>query len=77
MAGAKLVVADAGPIILLAVVNQLGVLTRLFSEIFIPPAVWDELNQYNALLDQVDYQSFYNDRIRSPQNANLLSTFVD
>ncbi len=37
------VVADAGPLIHLSWVNQLGVLGRLFEEVLVPPAVRDEV----------------------------------
>lgn len=38
-----LVVADSGPLIALARINQLKVLPKLFTEILVPPAVWEEV----------------------------------
>ena len=36
-------VADSGPLICLARINQLELLTSLFSKIFVPPMVWNEV----------------------------------
>lgn len=36
-------VADSGPLICLARINQLELLPRLFSKIFVPPEVWNEI----------------------------------
>ena len=41
MAG-ELVVADAGPLIGLAVVDQLSLLNKMFSRVVVPPLVWLE-----------------------------------
>ena len=36
------VVCDASPLIILARVDQLSLLSRLFRDVFVPPAVWSE-----------------------------------
>jgi uncharacterized protein len=36
-------VADSGPLICLARINQLELLPRLFAKILVPPEVWDEV----------------------------------
>lgn len=38
-----LVIADAGPIFSLAIIDKLELLNQLFDEIKIPKAVWDEI----------------------------------
>lgn len=38
-----LVIADAGPIFSLAIINKLNLLTQIFDEIKIPQAVWEEI----------------------------------
>lgn len=37
------IVADSSPLIALAVIDQLELLSRLYAEVLIPPAVWDEV----------------------------------
>ncbi len=46
----KILIADTSPIISLLLIQQLDLLEKLFEEIFIPSAVWDELNQHGPLL---------------------------
>jgi len=36
-------IADSGPLICLACINQLELLPRLFTKIFVPPEVWNEV----------------------------------
>lgn len=36
-------IADSGPLICLTKINQLELLPRLFSKIFVPPEVWNEV----------------------------------
>jgi predicted nucleic acid-binding protein len=38
-----IIVADTGPLISLAVINQLDLLEKLFGKVVIPQTVWDEL----------------------------------
>jgi hypothetical protein len=37
------IVADSSPLIALAVIDQLELLSRLYAKVLIPPAVWDEV----------------------------------
>lgn len=37
------IIADSGPLISLAIINQLDLLKQLFKRVIIPPAVWDEV----------------------------------
>ncbi len=39
----KVAIADSGPLICLARINQLDLLRRLFSKILVPPEVWHEV----------------------------------
>lgn len=45
----KILVADTSPLISLIVIDKLPVLTALYSEIFIPNEVWNELNTHLEL----------------------------
>lgn len=38
----EIVIADAGPLIGLAVIGQLGLLSAMFGKVLVPPAVWAE-----------------------------------
>jgi predicted nucleic acid-binding protein len=38
----EVVVCDAGPLIVLARVDELGLRRKLFEDVFVPPAVWTE-----------------------------------
>ena len=64
-----LVIADAGPIFSLAIINQLELLNHIFNEVSIPRAVWEEITLikrttfYNLIKDYfepkvVDIKSF-------------------
>jgi predicted nucleic acid-binding protein len=39
-----IVIADTGPLNYLVLLQQAALLLRLFGQVFIPPAVWEELN---------------------------------
>jgi predicted nucleic acid-binding protein len=39
-----IVIADTGPLNYLVLLQQAALLPRLFGQVFIPPAVWEELN---------------------------------
>jgi predicted nucleic acid-binding protein len=39
-----IVIADTSPVNYLVLIQQADLLPRLFGQVFIPPAVWDELN---------------------------------
>jgi len=72
-----IVIADTGPIISLAVLNKLHLLTDIFDNVFIPKAVWNELTDdiqrtdYNKLVD------FFSDKIKAISNINNLVFAMD
>jgi len=46
-----LLIADTGAIISLILIKQLNIIEKLFTEYFIPEAVWYELKQHNSILN--------------------------
>jgi len=39
-----IVIADTGPVNYLVLIQEVDLLPRLFGQVFVPPAVWEELN---------------------------------
>jgi predicted nucleic acid-binding protein len=72
-----LVIADAGPIFSLAVVNELKLLDNLFENVKIPKAVWDEitLDENNLIHDKI--VAFFSNRVQKIQGFNELTFIMD
>jgi len=72
-----LVISDSGPIFSLAIIDKLEILDRLFDEIYIPKAVWEELTRdkttdhFNKIVD------FFQNRIREISQFNELTLIMD
>lgn len=66
------IIADSSPLIALAIIEQLELLPRLYRQVFVPPAVWDEVTVKGAGLpgaravSQVSWLT-----IQSPESAIL------
>ncbi|HOO85421.1 MAG TPA: DUF3368 domain-containing protein [Prolixibacteraceae bacterium] len=72
-----IIIADAGPIISLALVNKLDILELLFDEIKIPNAVWEEITINN---DKPFYQTifkFFKKKTQKIKQYNNLSFLMD
>ena len=52
-----IVIADTGPIISLAVIDKLYLLTEIFKNVFIPRAVWNELTNDNSWIENSRFYS--------------------
>lgn len=61
----ELIIADSGAIFSLALLNQLDLLTKLFEDIKIPVAVWEEITLKK---NTPYYQKIY--RISTPNQTN-------
>jgi len=72
-----IVVADSSPIISLAIIEQLDVLTALFDEVYIPRAVWEELIEVKTTETTPKIQAFFSKRVKTLHSANTLFPFVD
>ena len=60
---AKVIVADAGPLIALAKLQKLGLLSDLFSEVFVPETVCAEVTVNPIHSEQAQLNAFLSDSI--------------
>jgi uncharacterized protein len=72
-----LVIADAGPIFSLAIVNKLDLLNDLFDEVLIPFAVWEELTADKSNWFYPIVSDFFQNKIRKIQGINHLTFIMD
>jgi predicted nucleic acid-binding protein len=73
-------IADSGPLICLARINQLELLPRLFSRILVPPEVWNEVTvrgQGHPGAYEVSQITWLTIQVPDPQLVKLLSILVD
>ena len=71
------VIADTGPIISLAVIDKLYLLTEIFENVFIPQAVWDELTSDNSRNDYKQIVDFFSEKVKSINGINNLVFTMD
>ena len=73
-------IADSGPLICLARINQLELSSRLFSKILVPPEVWNEVTvrgkDYPGA-QQVSQATWLTLQAPDPQLVKPLSILVD
>lgn len=72
-----LVIADAGPIFSLAVVDKLGLLNELFDEVMIPRAVWEEITLLNNTSFHTDIVKFFINKVVDIKGFNELTFIMD
>lgn len=72
-----LIVADAGPIISLAIADALGLLHELFAEYCIPQAVWEEVTRDQDVSFYNDLQFVFEGHVRAISGKNYLSSVLD
>ena len=72
-----LLIADTSPLISLLVIDQLNLLDQLFSEYYLPKAVWDELNAHNELLDYSDQLSLLSLRVKEIHSVYVPMPGID
>lgn len=59
----KSAVLNCGPVISLAVIGKLDLLTDLFDKTFIPKAVWEELNNSEFVKDYPGIKPFFKKKV--------------
>ena len=72
-----LVIADAGPIFSLAIINKLEILNGLFTNIKIPHAVWEEITLYKSTEQYKNIHNFFKDKVMHISGFNELSFLMD
>jgi len=76
----RAIIADSGPLISLAIIDQLELLQQLYQEVLVPPAVWDEVTVKGRGMpgaDAVARLSWLEIRQPEPQVLQPLSILVD
>lgn len=61
------IIADSSPLIAFAILNQLDLLPKIFSEILVPQGVYDEISAWSKPYSQ-KLQKFSKDRVKTVQN---------
>ncbi|MCP5054601.1 MAG: DUF3368 domain-containing protein [bacterium] len=77
MGNSTTVIFDTGPIISLSVIHQLELLTHLFKEVYIPHAVWEELNKSEFFNDYPAIGTFFKNRVKHITSFNELILITD
>lgn len=73
----KIVIADTGVIISLELVNGLELIEKTFGSLYIPNAVWEELNEYGKDFYNTEFLNYLKSRIISIKGINNLSLLMD
>lgn len=68
-----LVVADSGPAISLAVIDQLELLDHLFGQVYIPAAVWEELTKAPRGAHDQRIVHYFSDKVKAISGLNELA----
>lgn len=72
-----LVIADAGPIISLAVINRLDILNALFDDIYIAKAVWEELTRDKTTEHYQRIVKYFEGKVKEIKGFNELIFIMD
>lgn len=76
----SVIVADSGPLISLAIIEQLDLLPQLYKEVMVPPAVWYEVTEKGKGMPgalAVSQQEWLSIQTPQPQILTPLSILVD
>lgn len=72
-----LIIADAGPIFSLAIIDQLQILNKLFDEVKIASAVWEEITLIKTSEFYNSITQYFGSRIENINGFNELSFIMD
>ena len=71
-----IIISDTGPLISLAGIDKLYLLEELYGDIYIPQAVWDEIQPLIELFDIPDVKK-YETKIKKLATKNIYADFAD
>lgn len=72
-----LVIADAGPIFSLAIIDELGLLNELFEEVKISNAVWEEITLDKTTEFYKTIELFFGSKVDNIKGSNELTFVMD
>jgi uncharacterized protein len=72
-----LVIADSGPIFSLALIDRLDILNKLFDDVRIPEAVWNEITYDKTKLDHLKLFDFFKHKTCQVKGFNELTFLMD
>ncbi|MFT4758348.1 MAG: putative nucleic acid-binding protein [Paraglaciecola sp.] len=71
------IISDAGPIFSLAIIDKLEILDKLFDEIYIPKAVWEELTRDKTTAHYQRIVDYFKDKTKEISGFNDLTFVMD
>ncbi|WP_439482145.1 DUF3368 domain-containing protein [Cyclobacterium plantarum] len=72
-----LVISDSRPIFSLSIIDKLEILEEIFEEVFIPPAVWEEITGDETKKHFRKINEFFKDRVKKISGFNELTFVMD
>ncbi len=72
-----IIIADTGPIISLAIIDKLHLLSELFDFVYIPKGVWIELTRNHLREDYSKIVAFFSNKIKNIDSFNNLVFVMD
>jgi len=72
-----LVIADAGPVFSLAIIDKLEIMDLLFRDVRIPVAVWEEITYDKTTEQYKRIASFFQDKVHQISGFNELTFIMD
>lgn len=73
----KVVVADTGPIISLALIGKIDLISKIFGKFHIATAVWEELVKYDHLINNPQLMNKLKNHVVNIHSSNQLSIIMD
>jgi predicted nucleic acid-binding protein len=72
-----LLIAHTSPLISLIIIDRIGLLKELFTDYWLPKAVWNELDNHNELKTYSTALSLLSSHVRELESKYLLLASID